>query len=543
VTTDAAREGAWPTLALVVEDDPTIRRAVSHELTRRGAVVVAAATVDEGRRALAERAFDFAVLDVQLPDGVGLELMGAPNAPARALVLTGESCLDVVDEAARAGAAFLQKPFSVTVFRQVVECMCAAADGVALRAFRDRLAPKLVGETPELLRVVHTILRVAETDASVLIHGETGSGKEVVAQALHRASKREGAFLAVNCAAMPEGLLEAELFGHTKGAFTGASAPRDGLFVGARDGTLLLDEIGELPLALQAKLLRVLQEREVTPVGSNRPIRVNARIVTATHRSLSRLCHEGRFREDLRYRLDVVRVELPPLRARVADIPLLAARFVRETADHHRRAITGVTPEALEHLMSCPWPGNVRELRNAIERAVVLSPDGLLGLESFTAARDSRPPPPSTVERLRVPSSRGSIERALEPGPPDDEPRSSWSWASAVYEPAHASGVAPTRVSPREAPSQAAPSPPASGSSERARDEGLAGAPPRRLPLEGIDLREALDRFEREMIRQALERTLGNKNRAAELLRIKRTTLIDKMRRLAIDEPPGGRQR
>ena len=268
----------------------------------------------------------------------------------------------------------------------------------SVRALRPTSQGKIVGTDPQLVRVLDTIDRVSRASCNVLITGESGTGKELVVAALHDASaRREGPLVAVNCGAIPTELVEAELFGHTKGAFTGAQVARRGFVAAAEGGTLFLDEVGELPLSVQVKLLRILQAREYTPLGESRPVRCDVRVVAATNRDLAAEVAAGRFREDLYYRLNVIRLHLPPLRERRDDIALLARHFTALHARRNRRTIAGIAPDAMDALSAWGWPGNVRELENAIERAVVLARGELLGLADLPPAMRQQRPAPNTL--------------------------------------------------------------------------------------------------------------------------------------------------
>ena len=266
--------------------------------------------------------------------------------------------------------------------------------------------PYIVGESPRMQGVYAVMNKVAQGDANVCIEGENGTGKELIAHALHASgARRDRPFVTLDCAAIPEGLMESQIFGHVRGAFTGAVATRPGVFALADTGTLFLDEIGEMPLHLQAKLLRVIQTREFTMVGGTQPRRVDVRVITATNRDLRRAMREGRFREDLYYRIAVVHITLPPLHERAEDIPLLVAHFLREKAAVHRKSVRGLTSQAIEALVAYRWPGNVRQLENWIEQAVVLTDGDLIGLEHFPGLHE-QPRPASLAampaRRLRL---------------------------------------------------------------------------------------------------------------------------------------------
>jgi transcriptional regulator with PAS, ATPase and Fis domain len=343
-------------------------------------------------------------------------------------------------------------------------------------ALRDRYAREIIGEDPTLLLELETALSAADTDATILVHGESGTGKELVAGAVHRASPRaDKPFVALNCAAVPENLIEAELFGHVRGAFTGAVSTREGHIQSAHGGTLFLDEIGDLPLAAQAKLLRVLQERTITPVGSDRPVHVDVRIVAATHKDLEQMVERGEFRADLWFRLCVIQIELPRLHDRGDDILRLARHFIRVINARTQRAVEGLDASAERALLEHGWPGNVRELENVIQRAVILKRAGKL-----------------TAADLRLRAGRGASSPRL--------------------------AVVPTPTADVPARAESQPTPPA------------------RLPGEStadLNLRLALEEVERRYIGLALERSQGNRTEAAALLGLNRTTLVEKMRKIA----------
>jgi DNA-binding NtrC family response regulator len=323
------------------------------------------------------------VTDLQMDEMSGLELVERlrerrPDLPV--LLLTGMGTMETAIGALRVGAYdFLTKPVDPKLLavrvRRAADFASMSTEIKRLREEKLNVAPgKFIGSSPAMRRVQELVARVAPTDASVLIHGETGTGKELVARAIHDGgSRKDGPFVAINCAAVPATLLESELFGHVKGAFTDAKGARDGLFVQASGGTLFLDEIGEMPTDMQAKLLRALQEKTVRPVGASAEVPFDARIVCATHRDLDQLVAEGKFRQDLYYRLNVVNIELPPLRARGNDVVELAHAFLVRTAANSRREPIRLSPAVADRLLAYDWPGNVRELENCMERAVALA--------------------------------------------------------------------------------------------------------------------------------------------------------------------------
>jgi DNA-binding NtrC family response regulator len=367
---------------LVVDDDHEMCELLKSQLGRRGFEVLAYGSADEALARLAAEDLDAVVTDVRMRGLDGIQLcehlrQNRPDVPV--LVITAFGSLDTAVAAIRAGAHdFLAKPFEVEelAFRleRAIQHRQLAEEVKRLRAREPVPVDELVGESVALRQLRELVARVAHSGAPVLVIGETGSGKERVARALHRLGPRpEGPFVALNCAALPEHLLESELFGHARGAFTDARSARTGLLVHANAGTLLLDEIAELPLALQPKLLRALQERCVRPVGGEEEVPFDARIVAATNRDLDAAVEEGRFREDLFFRIDVLRIEVPPLRARGSDVLVLAQHFLRECANRSGKAVVGLSHGAAEKLLQYAWPGNVRELANCIERAVALT--------------------------------------------------------------------------------------------------------------------------------------------------------------------------
>ena len=371
------------TTVLVVDDDPGMCKMLESGLARVGHDTASTTSADTALELLHQRDFDAVITDLRMRRVDGLELcrrIVATHPDVPVIVITAFGSMDVAIEAIRAGAYdFVTKPFDLATIRlsvrRAVHHRRLSHDVRRLeQALRDsRGMEDLVGSSEAMGRLYDLVDRIAPTDAAVLITGESGTGKELVARALHRRSSRaDGPFVAVNCAAMPEALLESELFGHVRGSFTDARGNRAGIFVQAHRGTLLLDEIGELPLSLQPKLLRALEERAVRPVGSNDELPFDARVLVATNRDLDTAVEEGTFREDLYYRIQVIEVEVPPLRARGNDVLLLAQHFVDHFAASSGKNVRGILPAAAQKLLSYPWPGNVRELRNCIERAVTL---------------------------------------------------------------------------------------------------------------------------------------------------------------------------
>jgi len=370
------------TEVLVVDDERDTCELLEMALARQGMQVTTCTTAKEALDKIAAHDFDVVLTDLSMPDMSGLDvcervMQQKPDVPV--VLITGHASLDTAMGAIRAGAYdFVTKPIESktlgVVVSRAVQHRRLREQIRNLRAARDASHSIIVGGSPAMKKVADLIERVGDSDASVLIHGETGTGKELVARAVHnRSRRREGPFVAINCAAVPHSLLESELFGHARGAFTDAKAQRTGLFLQASGGTLFLDEIGELPLDVQPKLLRALQERKVRPVGDNREIPFDARIVAATNRDLENEVREKRFREDLYYRINVVKVEVPPLRQRGSDVLNLAHHFLKQFAERSGKPTLELSERAAERLMAYEWPGNVRELENTIEHAVALA--------------------------------------------------------------------------------------------------------------------------------------------------------------------------
>jgi DNA-binding NtrC family response regulator len=381
---------------LLVDDDPAACEMLAEVLRRDHYDVVTAFSTSEAVQAIGhDGPFDAVLTDLRMPGASGLDLLRVVrdrDANAIVFVLTAFGDAAAAGEAIRAGAHdFVSKPYDIAELRLTLSraldrrrlVSSRRDDGTRVVGPRaDEVEGALVGHSPSIIEVMKTVARVAPSQASVLILGETGSGKELVARTLHRYSDRAGKrFVGLNCSALAEGLLESELFGHVKGAFTGAVAARPGLFREADQGTLFLDEIGDISPSLQARLLRVLQEKEVVAVGSEAPVRVDVRILAATHRDIGALVRTGKFREDLFYRLNVVTLKLPPLRERKQDVPLLVDHLLRTLSRKHERGPVAIDPEAQEMLLAYDWPGNVRELTNVLERALVLAAQDVIGPE------------------------------------------------------------------------------------------------------------------------------------------------------------------
>jgi two-component system response regulator HydG len=379
---------------LIIDDDRSLCEILESELRRREFEVTSVTDPHEAIALFEREDFGLAITDVNMAGMNGVELckqLVGRREDMPVIVITAYANMETAIAAIRAGAYdFVTKPFDMDELALTIE---RALRHRALREEVKRLRKavdstqryeEILGTSPAMAKMTDLITRVADTETTVLITGESGTGKELVAKALHtKSGRRDGPFVAINCAAMPESLLESELFGHVKGAFTDARFARPGLFIRASKGTLFLDEIGEMPAGMQAKLLRALQERTVRPVGGDQEQPFDTRILAATNRDLETEVEEKRFREDLFYRINVVRTHVPPLRARGSDILLLAQHFLERYAIQSRRAVLGMTSAAADKLLTYPWPGNVRELQNCIERAVALAQFDQIGVDDL----------------------------------------------------------------------------------------------------------------------------------------------------------------
>ncbi|WP_456369722.1 sigma-54-dependent transcriptional regulator [Thermodesulfatator atlanticus] len=456
---------------LVIEDNPAEAEIVKDFLLEKGFEVEVAHDGEEGIAKLSESFYDVAITDLAMPKLTGLEVLEyiVEHTPETiCIILTGHGSIKSAVEAIKKGAYdFLTKPVALDELMLTLE---KALETRRLRRENEYLRRKLwqqwgygeiVGKSKPMRQVFSLIEKVADTEATVLVLGESGTGKELVARAIHAASsRRDGPFVPVNCGAIPEELLESELFGHERGAFTGAVKTRIGRFELAHGGTIFLDEIAEMSPKLQVKLLRVLQDHAFERVGGTRSIKVDIRVIAATNKDLEKEVKEGRFREDLYYRLNVIPIKLPPLRERKEDIPLLIDHFLARFNRQKKRNIKGITKEALSCLMGHNWPGNVRELENVVERMVILSNGEYLDLEDV---------PEYILEK---------VQGSCSPGVQDFD-----------------------------------------------------------IPEEGIYLQQMVAEFEKSLIIKALEKTGWVKNRAAKLLHINRTTLIEKMKKQKIMTP------
>ena len=363
-----------PAHLLLVDDDPGLLKLLGMRLVSEGYSVVTAESGQEGLKVLGREKVDLVISDLRMDEMDGLQLFAEiqkqqPGMPV--IILTAHGSIPDAVAATQQGVfSFLTKPVDKDALYKAIDSALEHAAPSNDEAWRE----SIVTRSPIMLRLLEQARMVAQSDVSVLINGQSGTGKEILAQAIHNASPRsKNAFSASNCGALPEQLLESELLGHARGAFTGAVSSREGLFQAAEGGTLFLDEIGDMPAPLQVKLLRVLQERKVRPLGSNRDIDINVRIISATHRDLPKVMARNEFREDLFYRLNVVNLKIPALAERAEDIPLLANHLLRQAADRHKPFVRAFSTDAMKRLMAASWPGNVRQLVNVIEQCVALT--------------------------------------------------------------------------------------------------------------------------------------------------------------------------
>ncbi len=487
---------------LVVEDDEAHAEALRVALESIGHQVDVADSVDAALDRVRARPYDLVLSDVVLGARDGLDLLRELRGLDRELsviLISGQGTIESAVQAMREGAAdYITKPVNILELRTRVarelEQRRLTQDNRELRAELDRRygLDGLVGESAAMEQVVEMVRQVAPTDATVLLLGETGTGKDLVARAIHRLSPRSSRrFVAVNCAALSETLIESELFGHVKGAFTGALHGKEGKFEFASGGTLFLDEIGDMPAATQAKLLRVLEDMTVVPVGANSERPVDVRVIAATNQDLAERVRAGRFREDLYYRLAVITIDLPPLREHLEDVPALLHHFLQEYARRYSHPIRELRPEVLERLLQYDWPGNVRELRNAAERMVVMDRDGILGLEDL--------PPRFQPRALAAPAARAAL-----PAPGEV--------VEADWEPGAASPA---------------------GGARRGEDAGVP-EPGSGYRLAGRSLAEV----ERDLIQATLELVGGNRQRAARMLGIGERTLYRKIKEYGLQSTP-----
>ena len=400
--------------ALVIDDERDIRELLVMTLGRMGLRCDTASSLADARNQLARNRYDLCLTDMRLPDGSGIDLIAEitqkfPNTPVAMITAFGN--VEDAVEALKAGAFdFVSKPVELTVLRDLVRHALELNEPHAPAA--DAVASRLYGESPAMTTLRQTIGKVARSQAPVYIAGESGVGKELVARTIHAEGGRAtGPFVPVNCGAIPSELMESEFFGHKKGSFTGAHADKPGLFQSADGGTLFLDEVAELPLAMQVKLLRAIQEKSIRPVGANAEVTVDVRILSATHKDLSQLVADGRFRQDLYYRINVIELRVPPLRERLQDLPGLSARILERLATHQGRPIPTLCDDAIDALRGYPFPGNVRELENILERALALAEGDCLN------AQDLRLPQPGPA------AGAGTAGTGAPGGPAGVDPR------------------------------------------------------------------------------------------------------------------------
>ncbi|MAE73811.1 MAG: DNA-binding response regulator [Bdellovibrionaceae bacterium] len=454
---------------VIIDDDTSLRTALFRALDRKGFQVVTANSCREGEAlAQSQAQLDLALIDLRLPDGNGIELMSRMKKlqpQMQSIILTGFGTIETAVDATQKGAFhFITKPFNLDEILSIID---KAISHSSLE--RENLQLKqalhtkyrfgnIVGQSEAIQNVLSMVEKIADSESTTLVTGESGTGKELIAKALHYNSGRANKpFVPINCGAIPAELLESELFGHIKGAFTGAINNRMGRFEMANGGTLFLDEIGDMSPTLQVKLLRVLQERRIEPVGSTKSIEVDVRVVAATNINLEEAVEQGRFREDLFYRLNVIPIHIPPLRERRSDIPLLFHHFMEVYNSSRNRNLSGISNDALEQLYNHDWPGNIRELENLVERITILRGEGEVRLIDLP-------------DKYRK-NNRTSVVSAAE------------------------------------------------------------------IPETGMDFNSAVDAYENSLILKALEKTGWNRNQAAILLKLNRTTLVEKIKKKGLQPP------
>ena len=385
---------------LVVDDDTNLVELVRAKLQSAAYEVATASKAEEAVEVAKGEVFDFCILDLRLADRSGISLMRElhsiiPDMPV--IILTGYASVESAVEAMQEGAySYLTKPFNTQeLLLQIKRALENRRLNCEIQRLRGLLEQQfdftnIVAKSEKMRSVLDVVTRIANTESTVYLHGESGTGKEIIAKAIHLASARKDKpFVAINCAALPESLLESELFGHENGSFTGANRSTKGLFSQANEGTIFLDEIGDMPLSIQAKLLRALQERQFYPIGSEKPVQVDVRIIVATNKELEDEVAKGAFRQDLFYRLHVIPIDLPPLRERKEDIPHLAERFLKKVAQQMKKDVKGITPQAMQRLMLYDWPGNVRELENTLEYAVAMTRQDMITEDSVLQTKNS----------------------------------------------------------------------------------------------------------------------------------------------------------
>ncbi|MDO9128109.1 MAG: nitrogen regulation protein NR(I) [Parvibaculum sp.] len=497
---------------LLADDDAAIRTVLNQALGRVGYEVRSTGNAATLWRWVSQGEGDLIITDVVMPDENAFDLIprikrARPDLPI--VVMSAQNTLKTAIMAAERGAyEYLPKPFDLNELIRVVDRAMTAPREPAIARQQPEEGEKipLIGRSPAMQDIYRVLARLMQTDLTVMISGESGTGKELVARALHDyGRRRNGPFVAVNMAAIPRELIESELFGHEKGAFTGASDKHAGKFQEASGGTLFLDEIGELPLDIQVKLLRALQQGEVDPVGSKKPVKVDIRLISATNRDMLQMVKEGRFREDLYYRLNVFPIHVPPLRERKDDIPELVAHFIRRLAAEEGKPVVGISSDALSMLRAYDWPGNVRQVENTVFRAIVLCDDEMLQVSDF-------PQIASMVD--------GYQEAAM--------PRAATAYAPHTSHPAAGGAAEPGSV---YLPQQAQPQPQNHTLEDFARSnfsDGIA------ITDEAGNVRK-LEEIEAEMIRLAIDKYKGHMTEVARRLGIGRSTLYRKVREQGLE--------
>lgn len=455
---------------LIVDDEASLRTALFRALDKKGIQVITASTKKEAETfGISERSFDLAMIDLRLPDGDGIELMSflrSHHPQMKTIILTGFGTIELAVEATQKGAFhFVTKPCNLEEILSIVDKALSHSflekENLQLKSalHRKYKFDNIIGQSEKVLEVLRLVERVSDSDATVLITGESGTGKELVARAIHYNSQRsQGPFVPINCGAIPAELLESELFGHVKGAFTGAIANRAGRFELAASGTIFLDEIGDMSPSLQVKLLRVLQECRFEPVGGTKTIESDVRVLAATNIDLEKAVETGRFREDLFYRLNVIPIVIPPLRERKTDVALLFHHFMEAFNSNRAEKLLGITPAALDLLNMYPWPGNIRELENLVERLSILKRSGIVDVADLPVKYQSRAKPSFQSGEVDIPDS-------------------------------------------------------------------------------GMDFNSAVDAYENALIMKALHKTDWNRNQAAILLKLNRTTLVEKIKKKGLLPP------
>jgi DNA-binding NtrC family response regulator len=450
---------------LIIEDDATFKTALFRLLTREGFQVVTATKLQEAQSLLQSNSkWDHVILDLQLPDGDTSELISQfkqKNPETKVTVITGFGSISKAVEATQKGAdQFLTKPLELSQILSAIKKHSSEQSQFPILT-KTNLTHNIIGQSESIQQILELTEKVSQSDSTILITGESGTGKELVAKAIHNNSNRRNhPFVAINCGAIPMELLESELFGHTKGAFTGAISNKMGRFEMAEGGTIFLDEIGDMHPSLQVKLLRVLQSKSFEPIGSTKTVHINVRVIAATHVNLEKAVSDSKFREDLYYRLNVIPIHIPPLRERNSDIPILLSHFLSAFEKNSKHTIEGFSENAINFLINYNWPGNIRELENLVERLTILNGHGIIDVEDLP-------------QKYRSHKSQNSLDSKTQ---------------SAIL-------------------------------------------------CENLDFNSAVDQYENQLILKALEKTGWNRNQAAILLRLNRTTLVEKIKKKGLRPP------